>query len=253
MEGQLKTVVIISGQLRSFAECLPSQRWQVYRRLTNPVFFVSCAKDDQAQEAELLKRYYPEVHIEHIEQPKQLLVPKWDEPKVPQAAHPFPPSTDAQGILKQLWSLNRAWEFIGSAVEKGDWVIRQRPDLLMRRFERPNAYDGGANRGGMFSDMAYLPAWSRWGGVNDRFGIMGASAAKAYFTTFQRVQELCDEGCPLHPESLVMGSMEKDHINIQNTLVAEFDTLRMDGMVIRSDANVTDIMDLTGRIRPYRI
>lgn len=245
MEEVLKTVVILSGQLRSFAECLPSQRWQVYRRLINPVFFVSCANDAQAHEAELLKKYYSEVHIEHIEQPKEVPVQKWDKPKVPQASHPYPASATDQGILKQLWSLNRAWEFAGPQVDVDDIVIRQRPDLLMRRFDMPKSHK-------IEPFDAYLPAWSRWGGVNDRFGVLGSSAAQAYFTTFQRVQELCELGAPLHPESLVMGALELAHVRIRNTLIAEFDTLRMDGTLIRSDAMIQDVMDLTGIMRPYR-
>jgi hypothetical protein len=121
----------------------------------------------------------------------------------------------------------------------------------MRRFERPTAYDGGHLNGALPANLAFLPTWSRWGGVNDRFGVMGASAAKAYFTTFQRVQELCDLGAPLHPESLVMGALELAGVKISNTLISDFLTIRMDGSVIQSDHNIWDIMDLTGRVRPY--
>ena len=98
---------------------------------------------------------------------------------------------------------------------------------------------------------AYLPAWSRWGGVNDRFGVMGAYAAEAYFTTYSRLQSLCDAGAPLHPESLVMGSLESQGIEIKNSLIADFSTLRMNGEFIGPDHAIWDVMDLTGRARPY--
>lgn len=238
----MKTVVILSGQIRSFSDCLASQRWQVYRRLTRPVFFVSCAKDEQAKDAEKLRDFYPEVNIEVVEQPESIPLPRWQAPRFPRIAHPYPVSASYDGILKQLWSLNRAWQFAKDAVSDGDMVIRIRPDLLFRRFEMP--WSNGHNE-------AYLPAWSRWGGVNDRFALLGSSAAFWYFSTFQRLQDLCDIGAPLHPESLVMGSLEMGGVKINNTLVADFSTLRINGEFIGPDYQIWDLMDLTGKSRQY--
>ena len=54
-----KTIVIISGQMRSFSDCIASQRWQIFRRLESPEFYISCANDEQAKDAELLSEILP--------------------------------------------------------------------------------------------------------------------------------------------------------------------------------------------------
>ena len=73
-------------------------------------------------------KYYPDVNIELVEQPKECPVPVWERPKFPRIAHPYPVSATEKGILKQLWSLNRAWEFAKKAVKVNMMVIRLRPD-----------------------------------------------------------------------------------------------------------------------------
>ncbi len=77
-------------------------------------------------------------------------------------------------------------------------------------------------------DIAYCPWWGRFGGVNDRFAIMGWSAAFEYHTTYDKIPSLLSKGCPFHPESLVAASMAEKEIRIK-PLQTEFSTYRIAG------------------------
>src|SRR6478609_3866180 len=106
-----KTAVLISGQQRTFKQVYPNLRWYVLRKLKDPVFFVSCAKDDHSISAELLKNDFPDVSIEIIEQPNL------PEPSFELCAHagyaPTPNNQSVvQSILRQIWHYNRVWDFM---------------------------------------------------------------------------------------------------------------------------------------------
>src|SRR5690606_40937404 len=77
--------------------------------------------------------------------------------------------------------------------------------------------------------MALTPWWGRFGGVNDRFAILGYHAACAYFTTYSRAQAFLESGCPLHPESLIKASLEAAGCRFDDTLDVSFSTLRANG------------------------
>jgi hypothetical protein len=229
----MRTAVIYSGQARSFAQVFPNQYWHVLRKLKNPEFFVSVAKDDNADAMiRLYERFDPAVvHIEHVEQP-QLAEP----PDDPAHLSGYPRNASKQAILRQLWALNRAWQFYR---EKMNWeanydiVVRLRPDLRFMRFEMPLAPF-------VYTPFVYTPWWSRWGGVNDRLAVMNEFAAERYFTTFTRLSETLADGAPLHPETLIAESLRGFSAH---PLVAEFNSLRLDGTMTPFDPTVIDIAD----------
>lgn len=227
----MRTAVIYSGQARSFAQVFPNQYWHVLRKLENPEFFVSVAKDDNAEAMiRLYERFDPAVvHIEHVEQP-QIPEPT-DEP-----AHlsGYPRSASKQAILRQLWALNRGWQFFQEKKnEEADYdvIVRIRSDLRFMRFEMPLI---------SHNPFVYTPWWSRWGGVNDRLSVMNEDAAELYFTTFTRLDEMLAAGAPLHPETLIAESLQSFFVR---PLVAEFNSLRMDGTMTPFDPTVIDIAD----------
>lgn len=220
----MKTVVLISGQMRSFAVCLPTLHWHLFRKLGEVHFFVSCADDAQAADAHLLEAYYPNVHVERVAQPT---IP---EPPARLANHaPYAISVPVQSIMRQLWHLNRVWQFFmekselmvdGMGVPVGfDVVVRCRPDLFMQRLHLPDL---------PAPDQAMTPWWGRYGGINDRLAIMGPMAAKAYFTAFERLDDLLKAGCPLHPESIQLAALEAAGCRNSSTLRADFITKRTD-------------------------
>jgi hypothetical protein len=212
----MRTAVLYSGQARTFRRCLPSQFWQVLRKLPDPHFFCSVADDADANDMELLRKNYEHVEVEKVTQPE---IP---EPQgattFHQLATPYTISVPVQAVLKQLWSLNRVWEFFNEK-HTGDYdlFVRIRPDLFFHHFEVPAEWP---------IQRCLAPWWGSYSGVNDRFAILSPGAAEAYFTGFVHLSEMLAEGCPLHPESLVAYAMERAGVRISRTLDAEFSTLR---------------------------
>ena len=240
----MKTAVLISGQMRTFARCLPTLRYHVFRRLPEPAFFVSAADDSDAKSAELLREAMPTARVE-IDVVKQ---PTLDEPPLaladsaPYAITPTrtPGVGPLQGILRQLWHMSRVWSF---AMEKGageaSTFVRCRPDLHFQSFEMPSAkiWNGPEE---LVRDIRRIPGtnealccwWGNFGGVNDRFSVLGRKAAEAWFKTFDVLPELLDPkgiGCPFHPESLVAASLEHSNCIVNRTLRATFAFRRRDG------------------------
>ena len=228
----MRTCVIYSGQARSFAQVYRNQYFHVLRKLPNPEFFVSVADDEQAADMHLLETLFPpeSVHIEYVKQPK-LPEPPDDPP-----FHNIYPRDKAtiQDVLRQLWALERAWEFFQETskdlLQAFDVVVRIRPDIAFGRFEFPMFDDVGWT--GANANQCYTPYWARWGGVNDRLAVMGWNAAMHYFTAYQEVRDLRALGCPLHPEQLINAALELGGIHPMHTLAAEFITVRLDGSFV---------------------
>ena len=217
----MKTAVLISGQMRTFGDCIANLNWHVFRRLDNPTFFISCADDEQARDAYLIEGYSKNAHVE------RLIQPEVGEPPYVLARHaPYAPNpnnaTVIQPILKQLWHYRRVWDFHRQMCpdEKFGIYVRCRPDLFFHRFDMPRSV----------IPYQFVGPWkATCGGVNDRFSIMGPVAAEAYFTAFDKLTTLLDAGCPLHPESIQQAALESAGCVISNTLRAEFTCKRLAG------------------------
>jgi hypothetical protein len=184
--------------------------------MPNPTFFISCANDDQAKDALSIKSLFESVHIETVEQPQL------HEPAVREGPVPMAISSSAQAVLRQLWHLNRVWEFHRSISTDFDIYVRCRADLLFHRFELPR-------RNQIEDTSAFTPWWSSYGGINDKFAILGRSAAETYFTVFDHLDELLSQGCPLHPETMIHERLSASNMRVYQTLVAEFSTIRLNG------------------------
>ncbi len=260
MEGnRLKTAVLLSGQARTFARCLPSLHWQVFRKLENLSFYVSIANDADAKSMELLRAKYPsaKVCIEYVDQPNL------SEPAAILAAHaPYAISSSIQAILKQLWHLSRVWKFAQENGAAGaDVFVRCRPDLHFHRFVIPdygNHCDLEASRLVQeliheknefpVENQAITPWWGCYGGTNDRFGIFGKRAAKAFFEAYDSLPELIADGCPIHPESIVCASMERQFIHIRRDLIAEFGAVRTNGEFIHMRPTAQEAAELNASL-----
>ena len=212
----MKTAVLLSGETRTFTECFASQRWHVYRKLENPTFFASVVDDEQARDIYLLESMGFPVFVERVKQPTL------PEPPVFLSRHaPYAISVPVQAILRQLWHLNRVWEFHAEKAQEFDAYVRVRPDSFFHSCEIPEMVDMPNEHRG-----ALLPWWGRFGGCNDRLAFLEQDSAEAYFTTFARIGELLDSGCPLHPESLIAASLGSAGMIVGNTLEANFSTMK---------------------------
>lgn len=238
----MKTAVIITGQTRTFARCLPSLHWHVFRKLENPHFYASVANDGDAPAIDLLKSKYPDapVFIEKIDQPTLPEPPLALADHAPYAITPTrtPGIGPMQGILRQQWHMSRGYKFaLAHGAGECDMFIRCRPDLHFHQYIEATKWLKSESSGRTITRVymmpmefeAWTPYWGNYGGVNDRFAILGKGSAKPYFETYDNLAVMLDEGCPFHPESLVAYSMERDGIEIHRTLTAEFAFRRQDG------------------------
>jgi hypothetical protein len=252
----MKIAFIYTGQARTFKEVIENHLWFAFRHFDKPTVFASMADDPQAEDLLLLRDHGYTVHFEKVVQPE---IP---EPATRPHQFGYPRSVSAQSVLKQLWALNRAWEFFNEKRE-GDYdlIVRIRPDSRFVRFELPKSYrlqallyssqtgaDGLNWREGIKPYLCLVPWWASWGGINDRLAVMGRDAAKAYFTAYTKIDELVAKKCPVHPETMIAAALDMAKITPERMLPAEFMTLRMDGATTPIDMTMIDLAEYT-RIR----
>lgn len=243
----MKTAIIYSGQARTFGQLYENHAWFVHRHFPDAEFFVSVADDAQADDMLRLKESGLPVHFEKVIQPQ---IP---EPVIGSQHHfGYPITVPVQAVLKQLWSLERAYDFFIAKADasgtsasgtsaprtsaprtKFPQVVRIRPDSRFTRFERPFVEP----------HEVHSPWWARWGGVNDRFAVMGDLAADRYFRLFSNRQRLLDKGCPCHPETMLGAWLQMSGITSHDNLACEFMTVRLDGSVRPIDPSVIDVAE----------
>jgi hypothetical protein len=210
----MKASIIISGQMRTFATCVHTLRWHVFRHYPGADFFISTVKDADVESWKELRKLYPEAKITLDIVDKQ---PELPEPHEPVRFEPYERSVSVQAVLKQLWQLERGWNLMEQSGVIYDTILRVRPDSFFHSFMPPCHTQ---------PQWAHVPWWGRFGGVNDRFAVLGRDAAPAYFKTHNKIADHMAAGCPLHPESLVAASLSLGGFVTDDTLRAEFSTLK---------------------------
>jgi hypothetical protein len=235
----MSTAILISGQLRTFAKCWPTQRWHVLRHFADPHFFVCVQHQEDAHQhlAPLFAEYGSDrVHTEFRTDP-DLSAHLTPELTVAYHRAPYANAAPAHQLLLQHWYQREVWRFFSRLAEdtdhapadslcrkKFDTIIRLRGDLWFHSFDISES----AIRN-LQSAICLTPWWGRFGGINDRFAVMGPEAARYYFTVWDHIPELLAAGCPFHPESLVRANLERGAVDIHETLRTEFSTLRLNG------------------------
>lgn len=241
----MKTAIIITGGMRSFEKCLPNLRWSVFRHFPDAKFYCVTSDDDDAHKT--LQVPSPAL-CRKVKQP-ELYAPlgcrkEWHGPNTPYMHEPYNISVPPQAVLGQLWMLREGWRLYQEANDPAEIVIRCRPDLWFQEFELPRplkAQDSSRNPFRDVNDVAFTPFWGRFGGCNDRFAILGASAAQEYFTTYDKIPMLIKAGCALHPESLIKASLTHGLIHIEDYLWAIFGTLRTSGEMRHPEIIAADL------------
>ncbi len=239
----MKTAVLISGQLRTFKKCYPTQKWQIFRHYEPDIhFFASLSGADDAARAEsILREDYENVQVESYDDPTDL-------PDIPiqQGAHaPYANAASHYKLMLQHWGNKKVWDFFASssATESFDVIVRIRPDLWIHRFDlpriRPTTTDSY-----LWPITVFAPWWGKFGGVNDRLAIMGKEAAPIYFGLYDMIPTLLKHGCPFHPETLLAETLRLSGMNVENNLMTEFSTDRMDGSRRWAEIVMSDIAEL---------
>ncbi len=251
----MSTAILISGQLRTFAQCYPTQRWHVLRHFTDPHFFITVQGDNCTTPnviADLIAEYGADhVHYDPRTDPDvvvrtdNVVYPLPETPRIinltapMQRAYNLAPYTNAapaHQLLLQHWYQNEVWKHfqqVGRVIPNPpsfDTIIRIRADLWFHSFDDPFASEYPVSGTPCpLPNACFTPWWGRFGGINDRLAIMGPEAAKYYFTVFDHIPELLAAGCPFHPETLVKAALERGNVDLHETLRTEFTTLRQNG------------------------
>lgn len=216
---QAKVAVIYSGHARTARHTLANQFWMVLRRYPNRHVFAHLANDADGQWfLENADRYLRcNVTVKLADQPAQ-----FDEYSPETHAHaPYDNSVSNEAIQGQLWHMEQALAMVHRP-ELFHTFIRMRPDVFFHEYDKPAQ---------PAHNEAHTPFWGRFGGCNDRFAVMGQTAATAYLSTFSRIDQHLADGCPLHPESLVRHSLESAGCVVTNAAYAVFSTVRANGEI----------------------
>lgn len=223
----MSTAILISGQLRTFARCLPLQHWLVYRHFPDCEFFLVVQDTPDVQAVDDLRNLYGKDRV-HIDARKDPDLHSHITPALSAAWHraPYANAAPAHQLLLQHHYQREVWRYFCERApdreERFDTIIRMRGDNRFISFEKP--IDGP-----LHFNTCHTPWWGRFSGLNDRFAIMGLEAAGSYFTLFDSIPELIAKGCPFHPESLLKAKLESDRVRFNDDLQAEFSTLRANG------------------------
>jgi len=234
----MKTAVLISGQMRTFAKCYPTQKWQIFRHYEPDIhFFVSCVDDAQADSVKLLSDDYENVNVERYQDPIDL-------PAIPieaGASAPYANAAPHSKLMLQHWGNKKVWDFFCASVatESFDVVIRIRPDLWIHRFTPPFTKCATA-----YGTFCFAPWWGKFGGINDRLAISTRGAAEVYFNLYDEIPNLLKHGCPFHPETLLAENLIRGGVPVSSTLMAEFSTERLDGSRRWAEIVMSDIAEL---------
>ncbi len=230
----MKTAVLISGQLRTFKKCYPTQKWQIFRHYEPDIhFFASICNDSQTSDIQLLTRDYENVHWQGLDDPTDL-----HNVPTEQGAHaPYANATSHYKLMLQHLGNKKAWDFFASsaATESFDVIIRIRPDLWIHRFRPPRNFDEWT---------CVAPWWGKFGGINDRLAILGNDAANRYFNLYDSIPAYLSKGCPFHPETLLLTHLQSNGVNIESNLMTEFSTERMDGSRRWAEIVMSDMAEL---------
>lgn len=231
----MTSAIIITGEIRTLDKCLPNLWWFCFRYFPDAHVFVSTVKDGNSHKAALLRKYFQNVTIEEVDaQPDFPDLKPWT-PGQFYSHEPYAISVTPAAVLRQLWQLEKGWQlYLQSGIE-AEVVIRCRPDLWFHDF------DSGTEWLNPFPTDAFVPNWGAFGGIPDRFAILGRTAAESYFTTFSHHSRLMNIGCPLHPESLVKAALDSGGCKIIPSKFI-FSTLRMDGTMRPPEIVASDFL-----------
>jgi len=196
----MRTVVLISGQMRTADNCAAGIR-EIYPDAT---FVVHAVADDDAEKAFLFRPAATVIEPQH-EMPER----RKYSVQIGRGCH------GVQRVLKQLWGLRRVWQVFEASGIGADCIVRCRPDLVFG--VRPEPFAGTGWR---------VPTFCNWYGFNDRFAFGDLRAMRRYFTRLDRLDEYIDQGGIFHPETFLAWAMQG--IPAQSTR-AVFATLRADG------------------------
>jgi hypothetical protein len=210
--------VLISGQMRTLDKTVTS----IKECYPNADFFVHAVQDKDSDKAFLLRP--KALCIEPQSEMSERKEYTWQLGRGCQGV---------QGVLKQLWGLDRCWQLYESSGVQYDWVVRCRADLkILKRSEDPH----------QLPPAVYIPKFCNFFGYNDRFAFGPHAAMKRYFTRRTLLDQYINEGNIFHPESFLAWTLKGLPVARTNVV---FSTLRENGVLTQPvyKAEWADVID----------
>jgi hypothetical protein len=198
--ADMKTAVLISGQMRTADQCAAGIR-EIYPDVP---FVVHAVADDDAEKAFLFRPAVTVIEPQH-EMPER----REYSTQIGRGCH------GVQRVLKQLWGLRRVWQVFEASGIEADVIVRCRGDLAFS--VPPEPFEGEGWR---------VPTFCNWFGFNDRFAFGDLPSMRRYFTRLDRLDEYIDAGGIFHPETFLGWAMRG--VPAESTR-AVFATVRADG------------------------
>jgi hypothetical protein len=225
----MKIAAVITGQVRTMDQCAAS----LHKHILDPLreqaqvdVFLAVASDGDAHKA---YECFPAAEISVDDQP--LL----DEKNY--ILRSGCGVCGIQSVLRQFWVWRRGWELVKAAEkERGsyDMALRLRTDsLYYNRIEPVASWQ---------PKLCYVPRFSSFWGVCDRFAYGERDVIERWHTVFDRLDTAIANGRPFHPESMVMRDIYDAGFSFSRTGVL-FSTVRTDGN-LRPPEFMTSIGDV---------
>jgi hypothetical protein len=217
----MSTAVLISGQMRTGRQCLPSIRRHVLDRIGAHLVYIHAAADEDADQVELFAPRFAKVE-------KQ---PDLDEKNY---VHRTGRGVyGVQPVLRQLWSLREAWRLMEQhAGPRPDWVVRLRPDC---EFTAPMEFLPHLD-GYVQPPTLWVPTFHNFHGLCDRFAFGGYEAMKVYCERFDNLDAYVAAGGIFQPETHLAWTLAQAGVAVKRTQ-ALFNLRRKNGEVITPSWN----------------
>ncbi len=217
----MKVALCFSGQMRTLAQCIGTIR----RHLLEPLAAAGAEVDTcvhAAADADADSALQLSPRILHVE-PQ----PWFDEKRY--ACRIGRGCVGIQSVLRQLWSIKKSndlkRQYAATQGIRYDWSFRVRPDSEF--VQGPLEFAGIATRVTPVRGV-FVPKFSNWYGLNDRFAWGSDLEMDTYSNRFEKLDDYVAIGGVFHPESFLYWSLAAGRAPILRSNVAFF-TLRKSG------------------------
>ncbi len=215
----MRVALLLSGQVRSFADNWPSFQRHILDKLPTSYVDVFCHAPDEPESRILLDYDFRQVLIE-----KMPLIPDQQYRRVADMPGKpwYPPAFVAQAHLRRLCALRAVGRMMASTEMvqgwKYDWAIRARYDIeFTSDLEDISTFDPA---------FIYVPKFASWGGINDRFAVGTSEAIWHYCDAWSTKDDALREQGRMHSESHCHWHLKNTgHWGIARTSIL-FDTVR---------------------------
>lgn len=212
--------VLVSGQMRTLNECLPSIKQHVLDWLGPHHIFVHAAYDEDAHDAHLLNPTACTVQVQ----------PTLDEKNY---VHRTGRGVyGVQPVLRQLWSLRESWRVMeASGIPKPDWVVRLRPDCEFTAPVEPRYLVDHCEY-----PAVWVPTFHNFHGLCDRFAFGNYEGMRVYCNRFDNLDEYVAGMGIFQPETHLEWTMRQAGVSVYRTK-AQFNLVRKNGQRVRPSWN----------------